>query len=570
MNAEHLLIDQYDGVVDSPEAVSKLRNFIFDLAVHGRLVEQDSNDEPTVELLERISAERNRLTEIIESRKPTTSNSIEPSQFPHSVPDNWSWTQIAQIGLINPKNKVPDNLESSFIPMRLIASEYGESSQHEKHLWKNIKKGYTHFAEGDVGIAKITPCFENGKSTIFRNLTGGVGSGTTELHILRPLIVLSDYVLIFLKRQQFIKNGIQKMTGTAGQKRVPLEFFVHSPFPLPPVGEQHRIVAKVDELMTRCDQLEKKLKEREGDRKRFTKASFASLTESGLESEEFSKRSGFVVKNFDRLSVDVEQIKSLRQIILDLAVRGRIVEQDPNDEPTDELLQRIGIEKQTLIESGEIRIQNFSIDRISKPLFEIPKTWKWVRLCQIGGIIGGGTPRTSDPENFALSGKGIAWITPADLGKLTGLYVDRGQRDISDKGLRSSSARLVPAGSILFSCRAPIGYVAISSNPVSTNQGIKTLVPYISGLSKYVAYVLSHFAVDIDASAPGTTYRELSGKLFSRILIPLPPIIEQKRIVSKVDELMKSCDRLEKVIQSSSESRFQFFESALDSALDTS
>jgi type I restriction enzyme, S subunit len=110
-----------------------------------------------------------------------------------------------------------------------------------------------------IGLAKITPCFENGKSAVFRNLTGGIGAGTTELHIVRPLFVDQDYILLFVKSPHFIETGIPKMTGTAGQKRVPTEYFARSPFPLAPLAEQHRIVAKVDALMALCDQLEASL-----------------------------------------------------------------------------------------------------------------------------------------------------------------------------------------------------------------------------------------------------------------------------------------------------------------------
>jgi type I restriction enzyme S subunit len=137
------------------------------------------------------------------------------------------------------------------------------------------KKGYTHFAEGDVGLAKITPCFENGKSAIFRNLTGGIGAGTTELHIVRPLSVHQDYILLFLKSPHFIQTGIPKMTGTAGQKRVPTEYFAYSPFPLPPLAEQHRIVAKVDELMALCNRLEASLTTSNQTRTRLLEATLA-------------------------------------------------------------------------------------------------------------------------------------------------------------------------------------------------------------------------------------------------------------------------------------------------------
>ncbi|HXO37613.1 MAG TPA: restriction endonuclease subunit S, partial [Candidatus Acidoferrum sp.] len=194
------------------------------------------------------------------------------NELPFDIPANWRWSQLAEIGFINPRNIAGDAIQSSFVPMPLISSEYGVANTHEVKPWGEIKSGFRHFAEGDVGLAKITPCFENGKSTIFRGLTGGIGAGTTELHVVRPVIASADYVLIFLKCPHFVESGISKMTGTAGQKRVPTEYFAYSPFPLPPLAEQHRIVAKVDELMALCDRLDTAQREREIQRDRLTSA----------------------------------------------------------------------------------------------------------------------------------------------------------------------------------------------------------------------------------------------------------------------------------------------------------
>ncbi|MDD5321508.1 MAG: restriction endonuclease subunit S [Methylococcales bacterium] len=192
--------------------------------------------------------------------------------MPFSIPSNWDWSQLAEIGFISPRNAASDDLLASFVPMPKISADYGAPNQHQIRSWGEIKSGYTHFAEGDVGLAKITPCFENSKSTVFRALAGGIGAGTTELHIVGPIFVNADYVLIFLKCPHFIESGIPKMTGTAGQKRVPTEYFSRSPFPLPPLAEQHRIVAKVDELMTLCDQLETQLNTTETDSRRLLEA----------------------------------------------------------------------------------------------------------------------------------------------------------------------------------------------------------------------------------------------------------------------------------------------------------
>jgi type I restriction enzyme S subunit len=238
-----------------PEHIQQLRQTIINLAVRGKLVEQNPEDEPAEDLLKRIAEEKKRRFGGSDKKTQT----IDEDQIPFAIPDNWQWTQIAQIGVINPRNDAEDSTDASFVPMPLIFAEYGRANQQEVRPWSEIKKGFTHFAEGDVGLAKITPCFENRKSTIFRNLTCGIGAGTTELHIVRPVFVIPDYILIFLKSPYFIETGIPKMTGTAGQKRVPKDYFAFSPFPLPPLAEQHRIVAKVDELMTLCDELETRI-----------------------------------------------------------------------------------------------------------------------------------------------------------------------------------------------------------------------------------------------------------------------------------------------------------------------
>ena len=255
MNAQQLLT-HFDRIADAPDAVPRLRRFILDLAVRGKIGPQDPNDEPASKLLKRIAAEKARLVKAGKIKKPKSIPSLTKKDTSFPLPSNWKWSQIAEIGLLSPRNHVADEVLASFVPMPMIATDYGVANKHEVRRWGDIKKGYTHFAEGDVGLAKITPCFQNGKSTVFRNLTGDLGSGTTELHIVRPLLVNPNFIVLFLKCPYFIETGIPKMTGTAGQKRVPAEYFAYSPFPLPPLAEQRRIVAKVDELMELCNRLD--------------------------------------------------------------------------------------------------------------------------------------------------------------------------------------------------------------------------------------------------------------------------------------------------------------------------
>ena len=236
----------------------------------------------------------------------------------------------------------------------------------------------------------------------------------------------------------------------------------------------------------------------------------------------------------------------LRRFVLDLAVRGKLLEQDPRDELASELLKRIAAEKTRLVEAGEIRKpRDLANGEELQPTFDIPNSWLWCRLDTVGAIIGGGTPSAGDPENFAEPGSGIPWLTPADLGGYADLFIERGARDLTEKGLASSSATMMPAGTVLFTSRAPIGYVAIASNPISTNQGFKSIVPYVADCSRFIALAMQTFAPEIDAKAPGTTFKEVSGKIVAGVPFPLPPLAEQRRIVAKVEELMALLDRLE-------------------------
>ena len=252
----------------------------------------------------------------------------------------------------------------------MISTEYGVGHEHQPRPWATIKKGYSHFAEGDVGLAKITPCFENGKSTVFRNLTGGVGSGTTELHVVRPLFVNPDYIIVFLKCPYFIGTGVNRMTGTAGQKRVPTEYFANSPFPLPPLPEQHRIVAKVDELMALCDRLEAARSGRETTRTRLVTASFARLNSPDPDPDVFQNHATFALEHLTSLTTRPAQISALRQTIFNLAIRGKLIEQDPTDEPASDLLanlrtakakQRIRVRRPSNKERSRPRSRKFAV-----------------------------------------------------------------------------------------------------------------------------------------------------------------------------------------------------------------
>ena len=171
--------------------------------------------------------------------------------------------RLGEIAIINPRNDIDDDVEVSFIPMKLIEDGYSNKHSSEAKKWRDVKSGFTHFQEGDVVIAKITPCFQNRKSAIMKNLINGYGAGTTELYVVRNYAntVLPEYLLALFKTEAFIKGGVATYTGTAGQQRVKKDYIENLPFPLSPLNEKKRIVQKVDQLMALCDELEKNIEQ---------------------------------------------------------------------------------------------------------------------------------------------------------------------------------------------------------------------------------------------------------------------------------------------------------------------
>ncbi|MGX2973308.1 restriction endonuclease subunit S [Helicobacter sp. T3_23-1059] len=192
-----------------------------------------------------------------------------------------------------------------------------------------------------------------------------------------------------------------------------------------------------------------------------------------------------------------------------------------------------------------------------------PQGWTIKTLGEIGEIVSGGTPSTTQADNF---GGNIAWITPADLSNHNDKFISQGKRNISEKGLKSSSARLVPKGTILFSSRAPIGYVAIASNSLCTNQGFKSLIPKENVFSEFVYYYLLNAKSLAESYASGTTFKEISAKSFSKLPIPLPPLEIQKKIVEILEKHFSSADKTSAFIDSALKNAKQLKSSLLKSA----
>jgi type I restriction enzyme, S subunit len=167
--------------------------------------------------------------------------------------------------------------------------------------------------------------------------------------------------------------------------------------------------------------------------------------------------------------------------------------------------------------------------------WHVPSSWTWSHIGDVADVIGGGTPSTSDEAHF--SDAGIPWLTPADLTGYKSTYISRGRRDLTEKGFRNSSAKLLPKGSVLYSSRAPIGYCVIAAEEISTNQGFKSFVLKGSLSPEYLRHYLLASVEYAESKASGTTFKELSGSRAAELLVPIAPLPEQRRIVAKIDSL---------------------------------
>ncbi|MGP1587019.1 MAG: restriction endonuclease subunit S [Treponemataceae bacterium] len=260
---------------DLQTAVKQAKSKILDLAIHGKLVPQDPADEPASVMLEKLRAEKEAkiaLGEIKRGKKDSyiyknsthscyyqkfDDGTEEQIEIPFNLPESWCWQKISSICEINPKNKLDNTLEISFVPMTLIDSEFNSNFTYELQRWETVKSGFSHFSDNDIGIAKITPCFENRKSVIFKNLKNKYGAGTTELHILRTnnKYIFNEYVFWFIKTDTFIKEGINNFTGAVGQQRIGKEFIAETLIPIPPLNEQVKICRTINKLMKKLDKI---------------------------------------------------------------------------------------------------------------------------------------------------------------------------------------------------------------------------------------------------------------------------------------------------------------------------
>ena len=234
------LIDQIEqSKVNLQTIIKQAKSKILDLAIHGKLAPQDPNDEPAIELLKRINPDF---------------TPCDNGHYPQ-LPGGWCYAAIKEAFIINPKNKADDDIEVGFVPMANITDGYNNTFKYETKRWGKIKTGFTHFANGDIAVAKISPCLENRKSVVLKGLPNGIGAGTTELHVFRPLFLDVQYGLYFFKSDYFISQCVGSFNGVVGQQRVSKNIIENMIIAIPPINEQKRIVCSVHNIFAKLNMI---------------------------------------------------------------------------------------------------------------------------------------------------------------------------------------------------------------------------------------------------------------------------------------------------------------------------
>lgn len=514
--------DNFATVAEGPGGIQRLRDLVLDLAVSGLLALQEKDDEPASDLLRTIASDKERL--IAEGlAKPTRSYSPRQPEGP-SLPPGWSWTYMPCLGFVDPRNAVDPDVVTGFVPMPLVPTDTREPARFEERKWSEISKGYTHIADGDVAVAKITPCFQNGKSAVFAGLPSGVGAATTELFVLRPTPrgVNPRYVHLVLRSPRFLKGGVPEMTGTAGQQRLPREYFTDTAIPLPPRAEQARIVTKVDELMELCNELQLRQAALHRATTRFRGSALHALTEAQT-GDDLRHAWARVSASWPALVDNAEGIPAFRAAILDLAFRGRLVTQDRGDGSAAVLLPA-------------------DHSPINDPPYAIPSTWEWARFDEVAESRLGkmlDKAKNVGPLRPYLRNANVQWFR-FDLGDIHELRLE--DKDYEAHSLRTDDLVICEGGE---PGRAAVCDAAVEG--MVFQKALHRARPRQGVDVWYLAYLLESTAANgrLARYFTGATIKHLTGRSLGTFPVPLPPADEQKRIVAVIESAFRKCDDID-------------------------
>jgi len=544
MNADRLLA-QFERISDAPDAIPRMRRFILDLAVRGKLVEQDPEDEPVAGYLKLLNA------------KPA-----ERGDF--SVPRQWAWASVGEVStsrlgkmLDKAKNKGTERPYLRNINVRWL--DFDLSDLLEMRFEDSELSEY-ELESGDVLVCEGG---EPGRAAVWDGRARDIYFQKA-IHRVRFDECVDPLFFVYALRcsaqderlsRYFTGTGISHFTGKS------LKAYL---FPLPPLAEQHRIVAKVDELMALCDQLEAARQQRDQGRERLIAATLQRLSQPAEDPATFRKDASFALQVLPSLTTSPAQIKQLRQTILNLAVRGKLVEQDPEDEPVKYLLDEIALRKKSL------RLRHaFSVLHPSELPFVQPPGWIWSRLGEVCEKTGSGSTPKGGKDVYR--DHGIPFLRSQNIYN-NGLRLDDVAFIDDRTHERMAASRVLPDDLLLNITGGSIGRCAkvpldFSEANVSQHVAIVRLAARGTEEFFHLLILSPFFQAFVDKSQTGAGRGGLPKNRMDAIPVPLPPLAEQHRIVAKVDKLMALCDQLEQQLSQADQQRRRLLEAVLAEAL---
>ena len=546
------------GTAGSVYGVKKLRELILELAVRGKLVPQDASDEPASELLKRIAAEKAKLVAEGKIKKSKPLAEITDDEKPFELPINWKWAKLGLIGYTQtgatPSKSNPEYFGSDipFIKPGDIYPNHIEYSNEGLSFYGAEKSG--RIAPSNsllmVCIGTIGKC----------NLVQTDCSFNQQINSVTPYIFNSNFLLAVCRSVHFNAEAWDRSSSTT-IAILNKGNWEEISIPIPPITEQHRIVAKVDELMTLCDQLENQHNNAAVAHEKLVTHLLGTLTRS-QNAEDFNTNWQRISEHFDTLFTTEASIDALKQTLLQLAVMGKLVPQDPNDEPASELLKRIQAEKAKLIAEGKIKKDKplAVITEEEKP-FDLPVGWEWARLGDISQLKGGMAYQSSA---FVETGKNqvirMGNVRPWRLRiDEKAVFIDNSVADKTmEYSLNIDDIVITMTGTIgkrdyVYSAR--IHESDVQHKKLFLNQRLCSVRPYLMKPRYLDMAMKDDRLLDvIFSNATGTANQaNISMAALNLWLIPIPPIKEQNFIVTKVDELLALCNQLKASITSANQ-----------------
>ncbi|MDO6409815.1 restriction endonuclease subunit S [Pantoea phytobeneficialis] len=544
--------------------IKKLRELILELAVRGKLVPQDPNDEPASELLKRIAAEKAELVKQGKIKKQKPLPEIGEDEKPFELPVGWEWVRISEIG--HDWGQKTPSCQFTYIDIGSIDKELGVINEPEIIQAKNApSRARKIVKKGTVVYSTVRPYLLN--IAVVAQEFSPEPVASTAFAIIHPFMgIFSDYIYYYLRSSTFITYVEGCQTGIAYPAINDKQFFTGL-IAIPPSNEQDLIVNKVGELMALCDQLEQQSLTSLEVHSQLVETLLATLTDS-KNAEELAENWARISQHFDTLFTTEASIDALKQTILQLAVMGKLVPQDPNDEPASELLKRIEQEKAQMVKEGKIKKQKPlpPISEDEKP-FELPQGWEWCRIKEIAQVGTGSTPSRDNPDYW--SKPEFNWVTS---GETSSPFIITTAEKVSMRAVMETNISIYPPGTLVIAMygqgktRGQITELRISAG---TNQACAAIQLFESNEfhRRYIKFFFEKSYEDLRSHAAGGAQPNLNLAKVSNTPIPIPPLAEQIKITSKVDELFVFCDNFKSRLQSAQQAQLHLADALTDAAL---